>query len=179
MVAKQSNLEIDNFATLRREWKCSILKIVNFTELKTEKVIKMVKIEELVLKTKAIGNLLLAPTERAPQSYPRKSVNSKTQKIELNSFTKPGPSWPTASLIHSTRDYHGLSFFPPTVRDWNASTVPIRHYFSPHPPYSDFMCSNCVELLSLLIQCSYHWLSDSTFGSNLVCHAIYPTQCYN
>ena len=91
MVAKQSNLEIDNFATSRREWKCSILKIVNFTELKTEKVIKMVKIEKLILKTKAVGNLLLAPMERAPQIYPRKSVNSKTRKIELNSFTKPGP----------------------------------------------------------------------------------------
>ena len=81
MVAKQSNLEIDNFATLRREWKCSILKIVNFTKLKMEKVIKMVKIEKLILKkTKATGNLLLAPMERAPQSYPRKSVNSKTRK---------------------------------------------------------------------------------------------------
>ena len=80
MVAKQSNLEIDNFATLRWEWKCSVLKI------------KMVKIEKLILKMKAIGNLLLAPMERAPQSYPRKRVNSKTPKIELNSFTKPGPN---------------------------------------------------------------------------------------
>ena len=81
MVAKQSNLEIDNFATLRRELKCSLLRIVNFTEFKTEKVIKMVKIENLILKTKAIGKLLLAPMERAPQSYPRKSVNSKTRKM--------------------------------------------------------------------------------------------------
>ena len=71
MVAKQSNLEIDSFATLRREWKCSILKIVNFTKLKTEKVIKMVKIEKLILKTKAIG-LLFAPMERVPQSYQKK-----------------------------------------------------------------------------------------------------------
>ena len=93
MVEKQSNLEIGNFATLRKDWKCSILKIVNFTKLKTEKVIKMVKIEKLILKTKAIGNLLLAPMERAPQSYPRKSVNSKTRKIELNSVTKPGSSF--------------------------------------------------------------------------------------
>ena len=29
---------------------------------------QMVKIEKLILKTKAIGNLLLAPMERAPQS---------------------------------------------------------------------------------------------------------------
>ena len=87
MVAKQSNLEIDSFATLGREWKCSMLKIVDFTELKTEKVIKMVKIEKLILKTKAIGNLLLALMERAPQSYPKKSVNSKPPKIELDSFT--------------------------------------------------------------------------------------------
>ena len=92
MVAKQSNLEIDHFATLRRELKCSILKIVNFTELKMKKVIKIVKIEKLILKTKAIGNLLLAPMERASQSYPRKSVNPKPRKIELNSFTKPGPA---------------------------------------------------------------------------------------
>ena len=81
MVAKQSNLEIDNFATLRREWKYSILKIVNFTELKTEKVKKMVKVEKLILKMKTIGNLLLAPMERAPKSYPRKSVNSKPEKL--------------------------------------------------------------------------------------------------
>ena len=51
----------------------------------------MVKIEKRILKMKAIGNLLLAPMERASQSYPEKSVNSKTRKIELNSFTKPGP----------------------------------------------------------------------------------------
>ena len=30
--------------------------------------------------------------ERVPQSYLRKSVNSKTRKIELNSFTKSGPN---------------------------------------------------------------------------------------
>ena len=42
---------------------------------------KMDKIEKLILKTKAIDNLLLAPMERAPQGYPRKSVNSKTQKL--------------------------------------------------------------------------------------------------
>ena len=74
MVAKQSNLEIDNFATLRREWKCSILKI------------KMVKIEKLILKMKAIGNLLLAPMERAPQSYPRKRINSKAPKNSVKQF---------------------------------------------------------------------------------------------
>ena len=51
----------------------------------------MVKLEKLILKTKAIGNLLLVLMERAPKSYPRKSDNSKTQKIELNSFTKSGP----------------------------------------------------------------------------------------
>ena len=51
----------------------------------------MVKVEKLFLKTKAIDNLLWAPMDRAPQSYPRKSVNSKTPKIELNSYTKPGP----------------------------------------------------------------------------------------
>ena len=50
----------------------------------------MVKIEKLILKTKATDNLPLAPIEKAPQSYPRKSVNSKTRKIELNSFTKQG-----------------------------------------------------------------------------------------
>ena len=54
---------------------------VNFTKLKTEKVIKMVKIEKLILKTNPIDNLLLAPMERAPQSYPGKTVNSKIQKI--------------------------------------------------------------------------------------------------
>ena len=53
----------------------------------------MVKIEKLILKTNAIDNLLLAPMERAPQSYPGKTVNSKPPKIELNSFTKPGPSY--------------------------------------------------------------------------------------
>ena len=67
------------------------LEEVNFTELKAEKLIKMVNVEKLILKTKPIGNLLLAPMKRAPQSYPRKSVNSKTRKIELNSFTKPRP----------------------------------------------------------------------------------------
>ena len=55
MVAKQSNLEIDNFATLRRELKCSLLRIVNFTELKTEKVIKMVKIEKLILRVRTVA----------------------------------------------------------------------------------------------------------------------------
>ena len=51
-----------------------------FEDLITEKVMKIVKIEKLILKTKAIDNLLLAPMERAPQSYPRKCVNSKTEK---------------------------------------------------------------------------------------------------
>ena len=55
-----------------------------------EIVIKMVKIEKLILKTKAIDNLLLAPMERAPKSYKKKKNNSKTRKIELNSFTTPG-----------------------------------------------------------------------------------------
>ena len=40
-----------------------------------EEVIEMVKIEKIILKMKAIDNLLLAPMERAPQIYPRKSVN--------------------------------------------------------------------------------------------------------
>ena len=48
MVAKQSNLEIDSFTTLRRKWKCSILKIVSFTKLKTEKVKNIVKIEKYI-----------------------------------------------------------------------------------------------------------------------------------
>ena len=58
------------------------LEDINFTKLKMEKMKKMVKIEKLISKTKAIDNLLLAPMEKAPQCYPRKSVNSKTpQKL--------------------------------------------------------------------------------------------------
>ena len=29
--------------------------------------------------------------EKAPQKYPKKCVNSKSPKIELDGFTKPGP----------------------------------------------------------------------------------------
>ena len=61
MVAKQSNLEIDSFTTLRRKWKCSILKIVSFTKLKTEKVKNIVKIEKYTFKTKACDSFSLAP----------------------------------------------------------------------------------------------------------------------
>ena len=59
MVAKQSNLEIDSFTTLRRKWKCSILKIVSFTKLKTEKVKNIVKIEKYIFKTKACDSFSL------------------------------------------------------------------------------------------------------------------------
>ena len=52
MVAKQSNLEIDSFTTLRRKWKCFIFKIVSFTKLKTEKVKNIVKIEKYIFKMK-------------------------------------------------------------------------------------------------------------------------------
>ena len=90
-MAKWSNLEIDHFTTLRRKWKCSILKIVSFAKLKTEKVKKIVKIEKYIFKTKACDSLSLAPMERAPQNYPQKGVNSKSPKNELDSFTKPGP----------------------------------------------------------------------------------------
>ena len=61
MVAKQSNLEIDNFTTLRRKWKCSILKIVSFTKLKMEKVKNIVKIEKYIFKPKACDSFSLAP----------------------------------------------------------------------------------------------------------------------
>ena len=91
-MAKRSNLEIDNFTTLRRKWKCSILKIVSFTKLKTEKVKKIAKIEKYIFKTKACDSFSLAPMERAPQNYPKKCVNSKSPKIELDGFTKPGPN---------------------------------------------------------------------------------------
>ena len=91
-MAKWSNLEIDHFTTLRRKWKCSILKIVSFTKLKTEKVKKIVKIEKYIFKTKACDSYSLAPKERAPQNYPKKCVNSKSPKIELDGFTKPGPN---------------------------------------------------------------------------------------
>ena len=70
----------------------SILKIVSFTKLKTEKVKKIVKIEKYIFETKACDSLSLAPMERAPQNYPQKGVNSKSPKIELDSFTKPGPN---------------------------------------------------------------------------------------
>ena len=56
----------------------------------------MVMIENLILKTKAIDNLLLAPMETAPQNYPRKVLTQKPPKIGLSSFTKPGPK----GLLH-------------------------------------------------------------------------------
>ena len=61
MMAKQSNLEIDSFNTLRRKWKCRILKIVGFTKLKKEKVKNIVKIEKYIFKTKAGDSFSLAP----------------------------------------------------------------------------------------------------------------------
>ena len=42
-----------SFTTLRRKWKCSILKIVSFTKLKMEKVKNIVKIEKYIFKTEA------------------------------------------------------------------------------------------------------------------------------
>ena len=98
-MVKWSNLEIDNFITLRRKWKCSILKIVSFTKLKTEKVKKNVKIDKYIFKTKACDSFSLAPMERAPQNYPKKCVNSKSPKIELDGFTKPG-SWRNRPMGH-------------------------------------------------------------------------------
>ena len=81
-MAKWSNLEIDNFTTLRRKWKCSILKIVSFTKLKTEKVKKkIVKIEKYIFKTKACDSFSLALMERAPQNYPQNVLTQNRQKI--------------------------------------------------------------------------------------------------
>ena len=60
-------------------------------KLKMEKVNKIVKIEQITLKTKACDSFSLAPMEKAPQNYPKKCVNSKSPKIELDGFTKPGP----------------------------------------------------------------------------------------
>ena len=51
-----------------------------FYRVKTEKVIKMVKIEKLILKTKAIGNLLLVPMERAPHTQ-EKVLTQKPEKL--------------------------------------------------------------------------------------------------
>ena len=56
-----------------------------------EKVKKNVKIEKYIFKTKACDSFSLAPMERAPQNYSQKCVNSKSPKIELDCFTKPGP----------------------------------------------------------------------------------------
>ena len=92
-MAKWSNLEIDNFTTLRRKWKCSILKIVSFTKLKTEKVKKIVKIEKYIFKTEACDSFSLAPMERAPQNYPKKCVNSKSPKIEFGGLPNQGRVW--------------------------------------------------------------------------------------
>ena len=47
--------------------------------------------------------------ERAPQSYPRKSVNSKTRKIELNSFIKPGPHKYPKLELHGWRRHYACS----------------------------------------------------------------------
>ena len=49
------------------------------------------KIEKYIFKTKACDSFSLAPMEGAPQNYPKRCVNSKSPKIELDGFTKPGP----------------------------------------------------------------------------------------
>ena len=49
------------------------------------------KIEKYIFKTKACDSFSLAPMERVPQNYPPKCFNSKSAKIELDGFTKPGP----------------------------------------------------------------------------------------
>ena len=68
----------------------------SFYRVKKGKSDKMVKIEKLILKTKAIDNLLLAPIERAPQSYPRKSVNSKPEKLDrIGAYYASSLSWPS------------------------------------------------------------------------------------
>ena len=53
---------------------------------------EIVKIEKYIFQTKACDSFSLAPMERAPKNYPKKCVNSKSPKIELDGFTKPGPS---------------------------------------------------------------------------------------
>ena len=62
---------------------------------------KIVKIEKYIFKAKACDSFSLAPMERAPQNYPKKCVNSKSPKIELDGFTKPGPS-----DLHKTDSTH-------------------------------------------------------------------------
>ena len=86
-----SNSEIDGFTKLRAEWKFAILKIDAFTKLKTKKVRKLVKIEKLILKTKANDSFSLTSMERAPQNQPKECINSKSPKIESHGFTKSGP----------------------------------------------------------------------------------------
>ena len=51
------------------------------------------------LKMKAFDSFSLAPMETAPQNYPKKCVNSKSPKNELDGFTKPGPSATTNNKI--------------------------------------------------------------------------------
>ena len=63
----------------------------------------MVKIKKIILKTKVIINLILEPMERVPQSYPRKSVNSKMRKNELNSYTKPKSSYIVVKLLSKAK----------------------------------------------------------------------------
>ena len=82
----------------------------------------MVEIEKLILKTKATDNLLLAPMERVPQSYPRKSVNSKPPKIELNSFTKPGS---TAVPRESKKIVQELQMFLTLIKSLNHRFVVV------------------------------------------------------
>ena len=80
-MVKWFNLEIDNFTTLRRKWKCSILKIVHFTKLKREKGEKIVKIEKYIFKMKACDSLLLAPIEEHPRITPKNVLNQNRQRL--------------------------------------------------------------------------------------------------
>ena len=52
------------------------------------------KIEKYIFKTKACDSFSFAPMEKTPQNYLKKCVNSKSPKIELDGFTKPGPYTP-------------------------------------------------------------------------------------
>ena len=70
----------------------AILKVDVFTKLKTEKVRKLIKIEKFILKTKTCDDFSSASMERAPKNYPQKYIHSKAPKIELDGFTKSGPS---------------------------------------------------------------------------------------
>ena len=61
-----------------------------FPSWKWKKWQKLVKIEKFILKTKACDSFSSASMERAHQNYPKNVLMQKTQKIELDGFTKPG-----------------------------------------------------------------------------------------